>query len=132
MRLWTRLTSFSQAAGLRYPPLGRLVQLPHGAVHVFADGAGTGPPLVLLHGASGNLRDFTLSILPLLAQHQRVIAIDRPGFGHSDPVPEGWRLRIQVAVLRSVLHRLGYERYHIIGHSYSGALALAWAIVHSR
>ena len=42
--------------------------------------AGTGSPLVLLHGASASLRDFHASILPELARHHRVIAFDRPGY----------------------------------------------------
>lgn len=132
MRLWTRLRSFSRAVEARYPPLGTIMQLPHGRVHYLAGGAGRDLPIVLLHGASGNLRDFALSLFPAFKAHGPVIAFDRPGFGYSDPVPEGWRLSAQIEVLRATLRRLGHDRYCLVGHSYSGALALAWALEHSR
>ena len=45
---------------------------------------GEGPDIVLIHGASGNMRDFTLDLVPRLADRYRVTVVDRPGLGHSD------------------------------------------------
>jgi len=126
------LKGFAAAVVARYPPLGRFVEAEGVRLHYLEAGqqrAGAGPPLVLLHGASGNLRDWWLSILPALGRRHRVIAFDRPGFGHSEPGPgRHWRLAEQTAVLYAGLHALGVRRCLLVGHSWSGALALHWAL----
>ena len=48
---------------------------------------GEGPPLVLLHGASGSWTHWIRNVLPLAAHH-RVLAADMPGYGDSDAPPE--------------------------------------------
>ena len=48
---------------------------------------GAGPPLVLLHGATGSWTHWLLNVLPL-AERFRVIVPDMPGFGDSDMPPE--------------------------------------------
>jgi pimeloyl-ACP methyl ester carboxylesterase len=48
---------------------------------------GAGPPLVLLHGASGSWTHWIRNVLPL-AGHHRVLAADMPGYGESDAPPE--------------------------------------------
>ena len=48
---------------------------------------GAGPPLVLLHGASGSWTHWIRNVLPL-AEHHRVLAPDMPGYGESDAPPE--------------------------------------------
>ena len=62
-----------------HPPIGQFVQV--GETRVHATVMGDGPDLVLIHGASGNLRDMTFSLAPRLAEHYRVITLDRPGLG---------------------------------------------------
>lgn len=123
----------SRAAARRYPPEGRLLPVGTGRLHVVEAGetrAGD-PPVVLLHGASGNLRDWTTSILAPLSVRHRVVAFDRPGLGHSDPAPaDPWSLDAQIAMLRAGLHALGHRRWLLVGHSYSGALVLRWALRH--
>ena len=47
---------------------------------------GEGPDLVLIHGASGNLRDFTTSIASVMAKSYHATLFDRPGLGHSDSI----------------------------------------------
>ena len=48
---------------------------------------GAGPPLVLLHGASGSWTHWVRNVLPL-AERFRVLAPDMPGYGESDAPPE--------------------------------------------
>ena len=48
---------------------------------------GAGPPLVLLHGASGSWTHWIRNVLPL-ARHHHVLAPDMPGYGESDAPPE--------------------------------------------
>jgi pimeloyl-ACP methyl ester carboxylesterase len=69
-----------------YPPVGRLLDIDGRQVHVVEAGqaAGTAPDIVLIHGANGNLRDFTFDLVDRLAPDWRVIAVDRPGLGWSD------------------------------------------------
>ena len=50
---------------------------------------GDGPPLVLLHGASGSWTHWIRNVLPLAA-HRRVLAADMPGYGDSDAPAEPW------------------------------------------
>ena len=84
---------------------------------------------MLLHGASGNLRDLATPLLGPLSRHARVIAVDRPGMGYSDPIgPEPWLLASQARALRAALAEIGVERAVLLGHSYSGALALDWVL----
>lgn len=91
--------------------------------------AGAGPPVVLIHGASGNLRDWTLDVLPAIAARHDVIAFDRPGHGLSGwPGPEAARLSEQARLMRLALAQLGVEDATVVGHSYGGAVALAWAL----
>jgi pimeloyl-ACP methyl ester carboxylesterase len=84
---------------------------------------------VLLHGAGSNLRDMDMALGQRLAARHRVILIDRPGLGFSarkkndDGSPA-----TQAVVLRQVLDQLGVERPIIVGHSFGGTLALAFAL----
>ena len=131
MRLLDRIIGFSDAVEARFPPLDQIVDAGGRKVHAVSQGSEGDVPLVLIHGASGNVRDFTLSIVPDLATRHRVIALDRPGFGHSDPLPgHGWQLSDQVATLRAALHAMGVRRYALVGHSYGGSLIMRWVLEH--
>lgn len=115
------------AAEARYPPLGRLIEVNGRQVHVHVEGAG--PDLVLLHGANGNLRDFTFRLSAELARDFRVIAFDRPGLGFSEPLDEANTSPVaQAAHLRAAAAALGVRRPVVLGHSYGGAVALAWGL----
>lgn len=106
-----------------YPPIGTIRRLDGREVHVVE--AGEGPPLILLHGASSNLQDWTESVLPILARDFRVIAIDRPGLGHS-PGSKAWLNPGDLAdFVLNAAEELGAHRPVIVGHSWSGAVVLA-------
>lgn len=90
---------------------------------------GRGPPLCLIHGASGNLNDMTFRLAPALAERFEVIAVDRPGHGLSGAPPGGGvSIGDQAALLRGALARIGVSRASLVGHSYGGSVALAWAV----
>jgi pimeloyl-ACP methyl ester carboxylesterase len=64
------------------PPQGRFLVIDGVRLHYVE--RGEGPPLVLLHGNGTMIQDYELSgILDMAAQRCRVIAFDRPGYGHS-------------------------------------------------
>jgi pimeloyl-ACP methyl ester carboxylesterase len=111
-----------------HPPVGRFVQVDGLDVH-YAE-VGAGPAVVLVHGASGNLRDFTFSLSDRLAAAGfRAIAFDRPGFGYTDrPAERGHVPAEQARILRAAASRIGVERPIVVGHSYGGAVAMAWAV----
>lgn len=113
----------------RNPPVGRFVEAAGLRIHYVEMGPPEAPPVVLVHGATGNLNDMTFDLAPRLAERHRVIAFDRPGLGWSErPAKEGWRPMVQTAVLREAAARLGVESPVVLGHSWGGAVATAWAL----
>ncbi len=121
------------AAEARYPPTGQLIEVEGRIVHAHVEGSG--PDLVLLHGASGNTRDFTFSFVDRLKDDYRVIAFDRPGLGWTERAdrfgpwdPRGESPRSQARLLQAAADRLGVENPLVLGHSYGGAVALAWGL----
>ncbi len=114
------------AAALRdFPPTGRFVTVDGTRLH-FRQG-GTGPDLVLIHGASGNIRDFDFGMFDALAKTYRVTAFDRPGLGHSDPIADP-SLAGQVRLLKEASAQLGIVAPLVVGQSYGGSLALEWGL----
>jgi pimeloyl-ACP methyl ester carboxylesterase len=114
----------------QHPPRGRFV--PVGGVRLHYLEAGSGPPVILLHGNVVTSEDFELSgILALLAQRYRVLAFDRPGFGYSDrPYGAMWSPAAQANLLRHAWTALGIERPIVLGHSWGAMVALAGALNH--
>lgn len=90
--------------------------------------AGSGPPLVVIHGASGTHRDWTFFHMARLAERYEVFAFDRPGIGASDAAPGPVGLSGQADLLRDAMAALGHERVTLVGHSYGGSVALNWAV----
>jgi pimeloyl-ACP methyl ester carboxylesterase len=103
-------------------PQGSFVTVDGLRIHYF-ERAGAGTPVVLLHGLPGTAEDWN-QVTPLLSGH-RTIAIDRPGFGYSS----GGYVKFgrQVEIVDDVLHRLHVARPILVGHSYGGTMALAFA-----
>lgn len=95
-------------------------------VHVIE--AGEGPPVLFLHGSSTS----SLSVLPLLEHLEgvRVIAVDRPGFGLSEPVqvPRDRFRDAAIEFLDEVLDELGLETAALAGGSMGGTWALWYAL----
>lgn len=122
-----RVSAREAAAQAASPPIGEFVTVEGQRVHLLQ--AGSGPDLVLIHGASGNLRDFTMGLTDRLAQRYHVIAIDRPGMGYSDQMPNGdTSVSGQARILRGAVAQLGVTNPIVLGQSYGGAVALSWAI----
>ncbi|MBN8293908.1 alpha/beta hydrolase [Rhodobacter sp. NTK016B] len=114
-----------------YPPIGRFVEVEGHRVHLIERGQprGTAPDIVLIHGANGNVRDFTIDLVERLEDDYRVIALDRPGLGYSESWgPADSDPRLQARVLREAAEQIGLNRPIVLGHSYGGAVATAWAL----
>ena len=91
--------------------------------------AGAGPVVVLIHGNAGSVDDFDFQSLGRLCRNYRVMAIDRPGHGKSDrPRDSDATLPYQTHLLHETLSHLGVTRPVLVGHSWGGSLALAYAV----
>ncbi len=122
-----RATEREQAAERAFPPTGELLQV--GGTTVHAHVQGRGPDLVLIHGASGNTRDFTFALVDRLARDYRVIAFDRPGLGWTgDLGAEGVSPFAQAQLLQAAAAQLEVRRPIVMGHSYGGSVAMAWGL----
>ncbi|MBM3611515.1 MAG: alpha/beta hydrolase [Alphaproteobacteria bacterium] len=119
------------AAEAAYPPTGRLIEVEGLRIHAHIEGqpAGRAQDVILIHGASGSTRDFTQGLSARLGREFRVIAFDRPGLGWSQDAGEaGLTPEGQARILAAAARSLGVRRPVIVGHSYGGAVALAWAL----
>jgi pimeloyl-ACP methyl ester carboxylesterase len=86
--------------------------------------AGTGAPVVAIHGLGASKASF-LATVAALAPRFRVIAIDLPGFGDSDkPVGAPYDARYFAGAVVELLDALGIDRAHLIGNSLGGRVAL--------
>ena len=115
------------AAMAAYPPTGQFVTV--NGIKIHYEMAGSGPDVILIHGALGNLRDMTFDLKKKLTERYRVIAFDRPGFGYSDPLPGGEvSLDAQAQILQAAAKQIGITNPIVLGHSYGGAVAMDWAL----
>jgi pimeloyl-ACP methyl ester carboxylesterase len=90
--------------------------------------AGTGPPVIAIHGLGASKASF-LATVAALAPRFRVIAIDLPGFGDSDkPVGAPYDARYFATAIVQLLDALGLDRAHLIGNSLGGRVALEVAL----
>ncbi len=124
-----RARAHEARAEAAFPPVGEILSVDGHEVHALV--MGDGPDLVLIHGSSGNLRDWTLDLAPALARDYRVIMIDRPGLGYTGRINRtGATITQQAALLQKTAALLGAQKPIVLGHSYGGAVALAWAVHH--
>lgn len=98
-------------------------QMTHGKTRYYE--AGEGPALLLVHGAgflSGG--QGWLPVMPGLAEHFHVYAIDCLGFGPGDPIEQPYSFAYLVDHLREFQDVMGLSSSHLIGHSMGGWLGV--------
>jgi pimeloyl-ACP methyl ester carboxylesterase len=128
----------SRALERRHPPGGTFVDVSGGRLHLVdlrpPSGADAdGPPVVLLHGASGSLEDMRMALGDHLGRRHRVILVDRPGHGWSDRGGgSGAEPARQAGLIVQGLDRLGVGKAIFVGHSWSGALVTALALAYPQ
>jgi pimeloyl-ACP methyl ester carboxylesterase len=111
-----------------HPPLGRFIEVDGVRLHYVEEGSG--PPLVLFHGLGSMIEDFVLSgLIREAATRYRVIAFDRPGYGHSGR-PRRWRYSAaaQARLFNGAVHALHAHRPIILGHSWGALVAAELAL----
>jgi len=120
-----------------HPPAGQFMEVEGVRLHVAELGLprgspGAEPAVVLIHGASGNMEDMRLALGERLAATHRVILIDRPGHGWSSrPADDSYASPArQAGLVTEALKGLGVRRAILVGHSWGGAFATAYALAY--
>ncbi|HEV7865552.1 MAG TPA: alpha/beta fold hydrolase [Acidimicrobiia bacterium] len=116
-------------ADTQRPEVGALVDA--GGVKTNYLEAGSGPPVVLIHGSGPGVTAYAnwRLTIPGLAEHVHVYAPDMVGFGFTER-PDGmeYSMRTWVDQLVAFLDALDLDRVSVVGNSFGGALALRLAV----
>ena len=114
------------------PPVGdaRRVTLGDHTLHVWEAGS-TGPVVLLIHGIPTN-HTLWWDVVPRLAPHARVLAVDLLGYGCSDrPGRQALDLAAHAGRLVALLDALGIGRANVVGHDIGGGVAQILAVHHA-
>ncbi|MDI6694694.1 MAG: alpha/beta hydrolase [Anaerolineales bacterium] len=123
--IWTDL--IVRRAEQRFPPIGKFIKVNELRLHYVE--RGTGQTVILLHGDSGSVLDFTISpLMDMLCRDYRVIAFDRPGLGYSQRPHGGASPFVQARMIREAINALGVKNPVLVGHSRGGPVCLAYGI----
>lgn len=98
-----------------------------GGIRINWDAAGSGPPVLFLHGLGGSLLDWDPQI-PDFSPRYRVIRCDVRGHGKSDRPPGPYQVEDFTADVTAVLHAAGVKSAHVVGLSMGGMIALQLAV----
>lgn len=104
-----------------------ILELPEGKTLNYRED-GSGPPLVLVHGSPGDSRSWG-RVVPHLRKRFRVLAVDLPGYGGSDGVPDEpvGRAALMGAAVARLAESVGGP-VRLAGHSYGGVVAVQAAV----
>jgi pimeloyl-ACP methyl ester carboxylesterase len=97
----------------------------HGYKRVFRV-AGSGPPLLLIHGIGDSSATWS-TVMPALARRHLVIAPDLLGHGQSDKPRADYSVAAYANGMRDLLGVLGIDRVSLVGHSLGGGVAMQFA-----
>ena len=103
-------------------------------VMIYYEAFGQGAPLVIVHGGPGASHDYFLPYLTRLARHHRLVFIDERGSGRSSKLddPSGYTVEAMAGDLEAVRKELNLGRIALLGHSYGGVLAQAYALKYQQ
>jgi pimeloyl-ACP methyl ester carboxylesterase len=93
--------------------------------------AGTGDPVVLLHGFA-ETSHMWLPLIAELAGKHTVIAPDLRGFGQSSAPPDGYTKAAMAQDIHALVKSLNYDRIHLVGHDIGLMVAYAYAAQYPR
>ncbi|MEV4758566.1 alpha/beta fold hydrolase [Micromonospora sp. NPDC049559] len=98
-------------------------------INLYYETYGAGRPMILLHGGLGSGEMFG-PILPTLADHHQVIAVDLQGHGRTADVDRPLDMRTMADDVAALVDHLGLEKPDVVGYSLGGGVALHVAIRH--
>jgi 3-oxoadipate enol-lactonase len=100
-------------------------------IATFFEDTGQGPPVMLIHGHSLNLRMWDAQVAPLVDGGYRVVRYDVRGHGQSEAPATGYTWQNYSLDLRDLLDRLHIDApVHLVGLSMGGGIALQFAVDH--
>ena len=105
----------------------------HGVLIYFKT-VGKGSPLVIVHGGPGASHDYFLPYLLPLARTHRLIFIDERGSGRSQRLQDTSHYTVEAMVedLEDVRVALNLGKVAVLGHSYGGVVAQAYALKYQQ
>lgn len=131
---WLHDAYLRQTIRAALPPAGLFVDTKTARLHFVKKPSSqsdtSSPPIVLLHGSSGSAHDMMLALGDALAHESDVYAFDRPGIGRSVNLVSDRQMAApaaQARALHAAVQALGLKKPVIIGHSWGGAVAIAYA-----
>ena len=99
-------------------------------IMIYYKAIGHGDPLLIVHGGPGASHDYFLPYLLPLIKNNRLIFIDERGSGRSQKLEntKGYTVENMVEDVEAIRQALGLGKISLLGHSYGGVLALAYAL----
>lgn len=134
LALWAFTAVMAWRVARETPPQGGVRTIDGVDLHAIHEPAPSGadlPPIVFIHGASGNALDLAIPLRPAFSGRAELLFVDRPGHGWSgrDPArhatPYG-----QADAIAALMEAEGIRRAVVVGHSFGGAVAAAFALRH--
>jgi pimeloyl-ACP methyl ester carboxylesterase len=92
----------------------------------------SGNVLIANHGGPGMTSHYMVSLEQLASTDFAVVTYDQRGIGRSTMPPDGYGLLNYVADLEAVRKAVGFEKVHLLGHSWGGLVAMRYATVHPQ
>ncbi|HEY7957399.1 MAG TPA: alpha/beta fold hydrolase [Polyangia bacterium] len=121
--------TFQIAPSPPLPEAERVILPGRGQLHVVDLNPTAAQTVLLVHGYGASIASYR-PVMPALAEHFRVIAVDLPGFGKSDRREGDYSPRALADVLAKILDAKGIRRADVVGHSWGASVALAFALHH--
>ena len=103
-------------------------------VFIFYKTVGRGAPLLVLHGGPGASHDYFLPYLLPLMRRNRLVFIDERGCGQSQKLanPAAYTVEAMVEDVEAVRQKLNLGKINLLGHSFGGVLAQAYALKYQQ
>ena len=127
------LFMFAASAQEAPPDASRAIEwmMPAGEVNLSVRSVGLGPVLIMIHGGPQYSHHYMEDLERFAPSGLTVVTYDQRGVGSSsDSTPPARGLENHVADLEALRTGLGVERIHVLGHSWGGLIALAYAVAH--
>ena len=125
----------SAAISLKYPTTGKFYDIDGMKIHAVykkLDTPNNHPPLVFIHGASGNFRDQMTPFYDRFVDKADMLFIDRPGHGWSERGSSDNRFPDrQAQIIAKLMEKLEIPKAIIVGHSFGGAVTASFALNHA-